>query len=311
MIKCPICLSRKNEYNEKIGETCCTDCGLVLTSIAFEETSFVKNDDKIILTSEEKGRSYVTDDGNLGSRIKGSGKLAKTQLFQSSSYKGKVLASDRHFTVLVKNILYQYNIPTLGKANSILEECESFKKTLREKKLLTGYSTELRAASITYLLLRNKNITNLNRHAKICGVNIKMLKKTNKKFSKGMLTRETIQIRNPTLMMENAILMLETNLGEMCNYSYRIKCFKMGEYVASCYDKLNLSYRNSTNALVMWIVAQMDDKKYTQREIGEASNSTPQSLRINLKQFYEIFNINKQQLLSISVDDFISGIRGR
>ena len=59
MIKCPICLSRKNEYNEKIGETCCTDCGLVLTSIAFEETSFVKNDDKIILTSEEKGRSYV------------------------------------------------------------------------------------------------------------------------------------------------------------------------------------------------------------------------------------------------------------
>tara|TARA_R110002020_G_scaffold106867_4_gene248449 strand:- start:273 stop:1211 length:939 start_codon:yes stop_codon:yes gene_type:complete len=312
MIKCPICFSRTNEYNEQIGETCCADCGLVLTSIAFEETTFVKKDENINLSYDERKKGYVTDNGNLGSRIKGTSKLAKTQLFASSKYKsGRVLASDRHFTVLVKNILYQYNIPTSGVVHSALEQCESLKRTLREKNMLVGYSTEIRASSITYLILRHRNITNIKRHATICGVNIKMLKKTNKKFSKGIKTKEIIQIRNPTLMMENSILMLETNIGEICNQSYRIKCFKMCEYVASCYDELNLTYRNSTNALVMWLVSQIEGTNYTQKEIGNASNTTPQSLRINLKQFYQTFNINKQQLLSISVEDFISGIRGR
>ena len=84
----------------------------------------------------------------------------------------------------------------------------------------------------------------------------------------------------------------------------------MSEYVASSYNELNLPYRNSTNAVVMWLVAQMDSKKYTQKEIGDICNTTPQSLRINLNVFYDSFNITKEQILSISVDDFITGLRG-
>tara|TARA_R110002050_G_scaffold257245_1_gene396373 strand:+ start:8605 stop:9543 length:939 start_codon:yes stop_codon:yes gene_type:complete len=312
MIKCAECNSRNNEFNEFIGETCCVDCGLVLTSILFEETTFIKKtEENLSLSKNELSTSYITDDGRLGSRIMGTSRLAKSQLWASTHYRGKVLPSDKHFTVLVKNIIYQYNISTLGVSNSILEQCESLKRTLREKNILKGYSTEIRAASITYLIIKNKNITNIKRHAIICGVNVKLFKKANKKFVKGMQTKETIQIRNPTLMMENSILMLETNIGEICNYSFRVKCFKMSEYVSSCYDELNLTYRNSTNALIMWLVSQMVKSNYTQKQIGNASDTTPQSLRINLKNFYVVFNITKEQLLSITVDDFISGIRGR
>lgn len=311
MIKCAECNSRNNEFNSHIGETCCADCGLVLTSILFEETTFIKNtEEKLSLSKDESSKSYITDDGRLGSRIMGTSRLAKSQLWASTHYKGKMLPSDKHFTVLVKNIIYQYNIPTIGVSISILEECESLKRTLREKNMLRGYSTEIRASAITYLLLKNKNVTTIHRHSVICGVNKKLLSKASKKLGKGMLVKELNQLRNPTNIMENCILLLESNVGEICSHSFRIKCFKMSEYVASSYNELNLPYRNSTNAVVMWLVAQMDCKKYTQKEIGDICNTTPQSLRINLNVFYDSFNITKEQILSISVDDFITGLRG-
>ena len=312
MIKCAECNSRKNEYNSQIGETCCAKCGLVLTSILFEETTFLKKIDKndMMLSKDELSKSFVTDDGRLGSRIMGTSNLAKTQLWESSKYRGKVLPSDKYFTVLVKNIIYQYNIPTSGVTNSVLDQCESLKRTLRERTLLRGYSIEIRASAITYLILKDKNITNIKRHALICGVNKKKLSRATRKLGKGMPNKQLYYVRNTTSIMEDCILLLETKTGEMCNYSFRIKCFKMSEYVASSYDEMNLSYRNSTNAVVMWLTSQMNSQKYTQKQIGEVCNTTPQSLRINLKVFYDSFNVSKKQMLSISVDDFILGLRG-
>ena len=64
-MKCVECESTTTTFDERMGETICADCGLILSVNIFEETSktvFIKNNDMLVYT-----RTY--DLNRLGSII--------------------------------------------------------------------------------------------------------------------------------------------------------------------------------------------------------------------------------------------------
>ena len=81
-MKCPECQSLKNSYDERMGETICDDCGLVLVSGMFEETVHVL--DKV------GDNIHSADKGHLGSVITGKGSYKFNRLNKSKAKKSRV-----------------------------------------------------------------------------------------------------------------------------------------------------------------------------------------------------------------------------
>ena len=109
-MRCPECQSIESEYNDSLGETCCVDCGLVLSWTPIEDTTIVKTPsehsfERLDMNKTQGQRPFLTNSG-LGSHIfptdKTSKRLAWTQLRASSSYRGGVTEADKHMLVLQK-----------------------------------------------------------------------------------------------------------------------------------------------------------------------------------------------------------------
>lgn len=305
-----------------LGETCCDDCGLVLSFVPFEETSYLKKLDDVHIGDSHgqqamnvsKGRFFATNDG-LGSNIpivdKKSRRLARTQLRQSSRYRGGLTQSDKHFQVTVRNIIYQYGLVGESKYD-IAYRCMKLRRRLQKKHVARGHSSEFMANCITYLIFKEmKMLVSLKRHVSITGEDRKRLSKVSRRWSKHMTNPQIHQTQDASMMVRSALDLLQTYIGETLDDEFREKTHMLGVYLEKHYTALDLSYRNSTNAMCIWMASLMEDYSYRQSDIASVCETTAQTIRLQLRQFYSLFDMDKRRLQLTNVEEFVSGIRNK
>lgn len=321
-MKCAECGSHKSSFNDMLGETCCDDCGLVISFIPFEETSYLKKLSDVHIGDSHgqhaqnatKGRFFATNDG-LGSNIpivdKKSRKLARTQLRQSSRYRGGLTQADKEFQVIVRNIIYQYGLVGETK-HDIADRCMKLRRRLQEKHVARGHSAEFMANCITYLIFKEIKIpVSLRRHVSVTGESRKRLSKVTRRWAKHMTNPQIHQQQDVTLMVSNALNLLQTNIGETLDSEFREKTHILGIYLEKQYTALDMSYRNSTNAMCIWMASLMEGYSYRQSDIASVCETTAQTIRLQLRQFYSLFEMDKRMLQQTTVEEFVSGIRNK
>ena len=321
-MKCPECGSHKSSFNETLGETCCDECGLVLSFVPFEETTYIKKLQDVHMGDSHgqhamnatKGKFFATNDG-LGSNIPivdaKSRKLARTHLRQSARYRGGLSQSDKEFQVVVRNVIYQYGLVNESK-HDIANRCMKLRRRLQEKHLARGYSAMFMGNCITYLILKEMKIpVSLRRHVSITGENRKRLSKVTRRWAKHMANPQIHQKQDVTLMISSALNLLQTHIGEKLDSEFREKTHILGIYLEEQYNTLDMSYRNSTNAMCIWMASLMEGYSYRQSDIASVCETTAQTIRLQLRQFYSLFGMDKRSLQQITVDDFVSGIRNK
>ena len=316
-MKCPECSTTEKEHNEMIGETCCVNCGLVLSWTPIEETTIVKTPDehsfeKLHIDNLRGKTPHLTNQG-LGSHIfpndKVSSRLAFTQLRASSHYRGGLSDSDKHMIVLLRNPLHQYGHSLASGSNHIIKATMRLKNRLGEMNKLRGYPVETRASVLLYLIMQQVNLTNLTRHSNITGLDRKKLSKLSRKFARLMEIPQIFSVTNNRKMIGDTLDLMGTN-GVDIHSEFRMECTILSDYISSELDKRDLPYKNSTNSTVIWMVSMMRDEGILQSEICAVNSVTAQTIRSCLRLIlYPMFNFDRQCLKELTVEEFVSGIR--
>ncbi len=137
LMKCKECGSTEITFDERLGEKCCVECGLVIITGMFEET----------VNPIERGDNYSlkhsADKGRLGSLVTGKG---------ASKY-------NRHNPVLPRNVINGITHCNMVMANlrlpiNLTERIQKVYLELYNSHTLRNFTLEERATAIVYYLLK-------------------------------------------------------------------------------------------------------------------------------------------------------------
>ena len=299
MVKeCWECKATEVTYDETMGETVCDDCGLVLVQNALEETVSLINEET--KTSDYLGRTNSSF--NLGSMISIQDLNTKKArvLFNTQKWNQTESPSHKKMIKLCNMALSYYNVQF-----EIKERVPRYYKILQEKHALRGIAIEVRAAALTYYILKEISVaTTIKRHSKLTRV-------TEKEISKSSRVVATV-LGKPWIFSQINIDGLVDKVGNQLNCqdnNYLGDVKKLSEQVNQVLDmhceRLTASYLSAC----FYLVAIFSRKRYTQAELSRACGTTEVSLRSNMRKLLDKYSIEKDRLYYLSLDDFMDGVR--
>lgn len=270
-MSCSECGGVDTEYNERIGETECVDCGLILVTELFEETVSAYDADGNQLRSADwlklGGRSVhrYLDKGNSNMQTG----INMSKMLLGSFVTTKALRSR-------VEVLY----------------IKGFKKGL-----FAHYTFEDRATALVYYVLRENNIPyTMKEIAKEYNSNVKV--------AYVIVKRLTIVfgkiIKNDTrAFAEKYAIQLDVGID------YVGAC----GLVADCFDRV-VSERDenltpSSSAAICWIVARAQYKQLIQRQIAEVSGVSTRTIYVESKRLLGFINTNIKEIVGKGIEGII------
>ena len=180
-MKCVECNCTTTTFDERMGETICADCGLILSVNIFEESS--KN---IFLTEKSKG--YISNNYNqnsndsykLGSIIERKDVKSKTD-YALRTNNMRMNHNDSENKVLVATGIYlsYYNGGKLK--NEVIKKF----RILKDEHLVRGLPLDDVAAGIVYYVLKERGVpVSLKDYSKKINVPIKNIMRTSKRVTR-------------------------------------------------------------------------------------------------------------------------------
>lgn len=297
-IDCWECKSTSVTYDERLGETVCDDCGLVLIQNALEETVSILLEEK--KTSNYMGRTNSSF--NLGSMISIndlSDKKARV-LYNTQRWNQTETPSHKKMLKLSNMALSYYNI-----SYEIKQRVPRYYKILQEKHGLRGVSIEVRAASLTYYIVKEIGVaTTIKRHAKITRC-------TGKEISRNARVVATI-LGKPWVFSQLNIDGWVDNVGHNLSCKDTLYIGDVKKLSFQVNDLLDIHCERLTAAYLsacFYLVKIFSRKPYSQAQISRACGTTEVSLRSNLRKLLDKYGIKKDKLYYLSLDDFMDGIR--
>ena len=169
LMKCSECGSIETEFDERLGEKCCSDCGLVIITGMFEET----------VNSLERGDDFNAkhsiDRGRLGSVIKGKGSSKFNRYGKNNPISRHILSGISHCNMVMSNLRLPINLT---------ERIEKIYMELYRGHVLKPYTLEERGTAIVFYALReNSTPHTLEDVSSEFQVNIKRTKKLIRKIN--------------------------------------------------------------------------------------------------------------------------------
>ena len=135
MMKCDECGARNSQFDERMGEHICNDCGLVIVTEIFEETVRLVDDGKIIKEA---------DKGYLGSFITGDNSYKFTRWGKGSVYSESVQKALTSCNMVLATVAPQMNLK---------DRVEELYLNFLNKGIFGMTSHEARATAVVYYAL--------------------------------------------------------------------------------------------------------------------------------------------------------------
>tara|TARA_R110002012_G_scaffold178546_2_gene343714 strand:- start:1018 stop:2010 length:993 start_codon:yes stop_codon:yes gene_type:complete len=330
-MKCVECNCTTTTFDERMGETICADCGLILSVNMFEETSVsVKDNNKGFGNSTSKFRD--ADYNGLGSIINRSD-VTNRETFSLFEQQIRTVydSSTKNFRLSASIYLSYYN----GK--KLLPESTNKFKTMKEEHLIRGLPIENVAAGIVYYVLKDKGISvSLKEFSKQTKIPIKNIVRTSKKAKKKFgstdfnfvnidsivtETIERIRVRQQETITRFNKKHTNTPQGyttyrnnrtsfEDIQGDLRQDCYRFAEYVKRCYDLFDETLTKSDIIASMWVVSQIyNSQSITTAALSECGGFSEVTLRDKRKKICSNLKLDIDKIKLYSIDNIIDGVR--
>ena len=270
-MSCSECGGVETKYNDRIGETECVDCGLILVTELFEETVSAYDADGNQLRSADwlklGGRSvhkYLDKgNGNMQTGINMS-KMLLGSFVTTKSLRSRV------------EVLY----------------IKSFKKGL-----FGNYTFEDRATALVYYVLRENNIPyTMKEIAKEHNSNVKVAYVIVKRLA--IAFGKTIK-NDIRAFAEKYAIQLDIGVG------YVGACGLVADYFNIVVSERDENLTSSSSAAVCWIVARAQYKQLTQRQIAKVSGLSTRSIYEESKRLLGFINTSIKEIEGKGIEGII------
>ena len=243
-MKCIECNSNQNEYNERLGERVCSDCGLVLVVELFEQT-VVQFKEGVAVASPDHGRLGTTSDG-IPRHIK----------------KGL------HFCNMALNAI----APQI----KIQDRVSKLYVDVHNRGIFASYSLEDRASAIVFYALRENNTP--FSMVDVCSEyssNSKIVKKIVRKINQSYGNRNCIHENHDFALLREASKFHQ-------GLEFENACKKVLARLESSIDEMYFHRGKSYYASICWMVSLLiPNVQLSQKKIAEKTGFS--ALSINKK----------------------------
>lgn len=306
-MKCIECNSTTTTFDERMGETICADCGLILSVNIFEETSSIRT------SQSGNGKSFFgrnNDEVSLGSKIfykdiknREGGILMREniRLHNNESEKKVNLASGIY--------LSYYN------GGRLKQEVIKKYRILKDEHLVRGLPLDDVAAGIVYYVLKEKGIpVSLKDYSNKIKVPVKNIMRTSKRVTRKFGKPHIFSQLNTDEMVSSIIDKLnsreKTRFKEKIEGNLRMDCYNFVDYAKQCYDNFDLTFTVSDIVAAIWIVGQnYNSKSITQVALGDCSTVSEVTIREKVRKMCVNLNLDKNKLRSYTTKNIMNGVR--
>lgn len=230
-----------SEFDERLGEHTCLDCGLVLVTEIFEQTVH-------ILDSSGEVRHSI--DNNLGS-INAPNKL--NRLNNRSIYSKSIIQGLIHCNMVLSAI--QPNSP-------LKDRVEEFYLYCNRKAVFGRTQYEARATAVVYYVLKENGtphlLADVNSEFNARTKTVKRLLRKMNQLNRNVVSRKPI---NPQYQLEQVLLKI--NAGSLFNK----QCYEVLEHFESIIVNSDFNKGRSYYACIAWIAANCNVRRDITKQI--------------------------------------------
>lgn len=309
-MKCVECESTTTTFDERMGETICADCGLILSVNIFEETSsirtfesgngkygksfFGRSDDGVFLGSKLYHKDIKNREGDILIR-------ENIRLHNNESEKKVNLASGMY--------LSYYN------GGKLKQEVIKKYRILKGEHLVRGLPLDDVAAGIVYYVLKEKGVpVSLKDYSNKIKVPVKNIMRTSKRVTRKFGKPHIFSQLNTDEMVSSIIDKLnsreKTRFKEKIEGNLRMDCYNFVDYAKQCYDNFDLTFTVSDIVAAIWIVGQnYNSKSITQVALGDCSTVSEVTIREKARKMCVNLNLDKNKLRSYTTKNIMNGVR--
>ncbi len=296
MDSCLDCNGESFDFDNRLGEFTCSNCGLVAVSNLVEETisGYSKSGD--LIRSGDKGK--------LGSLVgpekgKGFGKLRKLEKRSKSSFERSIDIGITHCNMVLSEL-------TDGHFTQELKEsvAEYYKKIITAH-LLRGRSYEIRASAVVFFTLKEYGYSiTLNECAVKSGVLVKPLFKAVRTIASYLKKPHLLSRRNAASEMQRYCLQFDDST------EFWRDCSTVGAYLERHFDNTNRPITKTFFAITIYITILLRKMKIKQCDIAKELDVTTVTIRTNTKKILNELGMPNRHLLEIiTIEQFVSGVR--
>jgi transcription initiation factor TFIIIB Brf1 subunit/transcription initiation factor TFIIB len=302
-MKCKECDSNNNEYDERLGEIACADCGFIHMDEMIEETVSGQSTQHGL---QEFGRA--PDRGKLGSifSLSDMNNQKNKSLMRNLYRTAKFSKTDESLNkgILVCNMVLSYHSPS----NSLKDRVAFNYKRIYRSGQMRGIDLDIRAVSIVFYTLRELGVSVLLRDiAKRNDVSIKRASKVSKRIARLLGKPWVLHQINTDGWVEVTCQKLEAE------NSFIADSKKVARYMKTFMDRRDLTFTRVNLATSIYIASifrrQIGLSNYSQVQIADVSGVVDTSVRLGLRNFLKLNEISKTEMLQMPMESFLEGIR--
>lgn len=305
-MKCIECESTTTTFDERMGETICADCGLILSVNIFEETSCVK-------LVDDRDTSYYArgiDNMYVGSYIMNKDiRNRKDFSLQRENIRMKTNGSENKVSVASGMYLSYYNSGKLK--NEVIKKY----RILKDEHLIRGLPLDDVAAGIVYYVLKERGIpVSLKDYSKKIKVPVKNIMRTTKRVTRKFGKPHIFSQLNTDEIVSSIIDKLnsreKTRFKESIEGNIRMDCYNFVDYAKQCYDNFDLTFTVSDIVAALWIVGQnYNSKSITQVALADCSTVSEVTIREKVRKMCNNLNLDRNKLGTYTTKNIMNGVR--
>ena len=270
---CDECGSKKNEFNETLGEICCSECGLVIVTELFEETVHSLNSQGELSHSAEKI--------GLGSVITGKGSYKFNRYGKTNVLPKKILDGIYHCNMVLSDVAPQMNLK---------DRVEELYILFMNKGLFGKTTYEARATAVVYYsLLENGTQHTIKEVSKEFPESIKSAKKIIRKIKQQVGVSNLPY--NPHFRLTKTVKLITEDI-EFLTYAEATLVYFENIIATATYTKNPAYY-----ASICWITAKnMVHPTIIKKTISESTSINVKTLYVETKKLLALIgytNINE------------------
>ena len=311
-MKCVECNCTTTTFDERMGETICADCGLILSVNIFEETSnsFSTTTSKL---GSYNGYNYYQNVDNvykLGSIIERSDVKSKTD-YALRTNNIRMNHNDSENKVLVATGIYlsYYN------GGKLKNEVVKKYRILKDEHLVRGLPLDDVAAGIVYYVLKERGVpVSLKDYSKKIKVPVKNIMRTSKrvtrKFGKPHIFSQLNIDETVSSIIDKLNSREKTRYKEKIEGDIRMDCYNFVDYANQCYDNFDLTFTTSDIVAALWIVGQnYNSRSITQLGLADCSTVSEVTIREKARKMCNTLNLDRNKLGSYTTENIMNGVR--
>ena len=307
-MKCVECESTTTTFDERMGETICADCGLILSVNIFEETT-----NPVLILEDGYGRKFSNkhpDSHKLGSIIERRDIRSKTDYnLRINNIRVDYSESEKKVNLASGMYLSYYNGGKLK--NEVIKKY----RILKDEHLVRGLPLDDVAAGIVYYVLKERGVpVSLKDYSKKIKVPVKNIMRTSKRVTRKFGKPHIFSQLNTDEMVSSIIDKLnsreKTRFKEKIEGNLRMDCYNFVDYAKQCYDNFDLTFTVSDIVAAIWIVGQnYNSKSITQVALADCSTVSEVTIREKARKMCVNLNLDKNKLRSYTTKNIMNGVR--